>query len=79
MATIKARKRPMAIAKLVRWYIDSFQSISKWRRSKQTYLKFLERHPIAEADARKLTTPKLVVHIQSRRADGAGPQRQQMI
>jgi hypothetical protein len=28
------------LAELIRWYSDTFEMISKWRRSKQTYLKF---------------------------------------
>jgi hypothetical protein len=36
------------LAELIRWYIDTFETISKWRRSKQTDLEFLERHlPVA--------------------------------
>jgi len=58
---------------LIRWYIDTFRSIANWGRTKQTTLEFLERHPFGEEDARELTTPKLVQHIQRRRADGAGP------
>ena len=32
------------LAELIRWYIDTFETISKWQRSKQTHLEFLERH-----------------------------------
>jgi integrase len=61
------------LAALIRWYIETFESLSKWQRSKQTHLKFLERHAIGATDARKMTTQGLIQHIQSRRADGAGP------
>jgi integrase len=58
---------------LIRWYIDTFRAIGKWRRSKQTSLEFLERHPIRERDARKLTSQALIEHVQTRRANGTGP------
>ena len=61
------------LGKLIRCYIDTFESLSKWQRSKQTHLEFLERHAIGATDARKMTTQGLIQHIQSRRADGAGP------
>lgn len=59
------------LAKLIRWYIDSFEHISKWQRSKQAQLLFLEKHPIGEADAMFLEAATLVDHIRSRRAKGA--------
>ena len=37
----------LTLAGLIRWYIDTFESISKWQRSKQTHLEFLERHPFS--------------------------------
>jgi hypothetical protein len=58
---------------VIRWYIDTFKAIANWGRTKQTTLEFLERHSIGEEDARHLTTPKLVQHIQARRAERAGP------
>jgi len=61
------------LGKLIRWYIDRFETISDWKRSKQTHLEFLERHPIANRDTRTLTTGILIEHIQGPRADGAGP------
>jgi integrase len=61
------------LGKLIRWYIKTFHTLSKWQRSKQSHLEFLERHPIAQQDVRKLTTAILVQHIQDRRAGGAGP------
>ncbi|MGH8208359.1 MAG: hypothetical protein ACREU6_01975 [Steroidobacteraceae bacterium] len=47
------------IAELIRWYIDTFETISKWQRSKQTHLKFLERHALGNCDARTLTSAAL--------------------
>jgi integrase len=61
------------LAELIRWYIDTFETISKWRRSKQTHLEFLERHSIGKANALTLTAAVLIDHVRSRRADGAGP------
>ncbi len=61
------------LAELIRWYIDTFESISRWQRSKHTHLEFLERHPIGKTVAHTLTTADLIRHVQSRRAQGAGP------
>ncbi len=30
------------LAELIRWYIDTFETISKWQRSKQAHLELLE-------------------------------------
>jgi integrase len=61
------------LSELIRWYVDTFETISKWQRSKQTHLEFLEQHAIGEANALTLTTAALIDHVRSRRADGAGP------
>lgn len=61
------------LAELIRWYIDSFETVSKWQRSKQTHMEFLERHAIGKANALQLTAAALVDHIRARRAAGAGP------
>jgi integrase len=63
----------ITVAALIRWYIDTFESISKWQRSKQTHLEFLERHPFSATVALRLNVSQLVNHIKARRADGAGP------
>jgi integrase len=68
----KSFGRPHA-RNLIRWYIDSFQPISKWQRSKQSQLLFLEKHPIGDVDAVFLESGTLVDHVRSRRAKGAGP------
>ena len=65
--------KPVTLAELVRWYIDSFATISKWQRSKQSHLEFLERHSIGKLNALTLTPAVLIDHVRSRRADGAGP------
>ena len=61
------------LAELIRWYIDTFVTISRWQRSKQTHLEFLERHPLGKTIAHKLTSADLIRHVQSRRAEGTGP------
>jgi integrase len=61
------------IAELIRWYIDNFQDISKWQRSKQAHLAFLERHALGKSNALTLSSAELIEHVRSRRAQGAGP------
>jgi integrase len=61
------------LAELIRWYIDTFESISRWQRSKQTHLEFLERHALGKSNAITLTSADLIRHVQSRREAGAGP------
>src|SRR5687768_8857006 len=61
------------LAELIRWYIDTFETISRWQRSKQTHLEFLERHALGKTMAHTLTSADLIRHVQSRRAAGAGP------
>jgi hypothetical protein len=34
------------LAALIRWYIDTFETISPWQRSKEDALQFLEKHPL---------------------------------
>lgn len=50
-ALVRAQQPSTRLSKLIRWYIDSFQHISKWQRSKQSQLLFLEKHPIGDVDA----------------------------
>lgn len=61
------------LAELIRWYIDTFETISRWQRSKQTHLEFLERHALGKTIAHTLTSADLIRHVQSRRTGGAGP------
>jgi len=53
------------LAELIRWYIDTFETISKWQRSK--------RHALGKTNALTLTSAALIDHVRSRRAKGAGP------
>lgn len=66
-----ARQPGTTLRELIRWYIDTFESISKWQRNKQAHLILLERHPFTKTDALKLSVADLVSHIRARRADGA--------
>jgi integrase len=61
------------LAELIRWYVETFETISRWQRSKQTHLEFLERHSLGQTEAHTLTCADLIRHVQSRRAEGAGP------
>src|ERR1700719_1740057 len=38
------------LAELIRWYIDTFETVSKWQRSKQAHLEFLERRALGQWD-----------------------------
>lgn len=63
----------LTLGELIRWYVETFETISKWQRSKQSHLQFLARHAIGKADVFKLTGAALIKHVRTRRADGAGP------
>lgn len=69
------RQQPAAVtlAELIRWYIETFETISKWQRSKQAHLELLERHTLGQCNALTLTSAALIDHVRSRRAKGAGP------
>jgi integrase len=69
----RQEREPVTLAELIRWYIATFETISRWQRSKQTHLEFLERHSIGKANALTLTSAILIEHVRRRRADGAGP------
>jgi integrase len=67
------RHTPVPLAELIRWYIDTFEPISKWQRGKQSHLEFLERHALGRTNALDLTAAALINHVRARRADGDGP------
>src|SRR5580692_8686786 len=69
----RRQHEPVTLAALIRWYIETFETISKWQRSKQSHLEFLERHAIGRVNALELTAAALIGHVRGRRADGAGP------
>lgn len=70
---IRVRQGTSTLAELIRWYIETFETISKWQRSKQAHLELLERHTLGKRDALTLTSAALIDHVRSRRAKGAGP------
>lgn len=72
-ALARAQQPSTKLSKLIRWHIDSFEKISKWQRSKQAQLLFLEKHPIGDTDAVFLNSAALVDHVRSQRAKDAGP------
>ena len=72
-AIIRVKHGRPSLASLIRWYIDEFEPVANWQRSKQSHLEFLEHHPIGQSDALELTSAMLIDHVRSRRADGAGP------
>lgn len=70
---IRARYGEKSLSHLIRWYIDAFGTVSKWQRTKQAQLQFLENHRIGKCNALAMTAATLIDHVRSRRADGAGP------
>ena len=44
-ALTRIRQGALRLAELIRWYIDTFGTISKWQRSKQTHLELEEQPP----------------------------------
>lgn len=73
VALTKAQQGERSLSSLIRWYIDNFSSVSKWQRTKQAQLEFLEKHPTAKANIFNITSGTLIDHVRSRRATGAGP------
>lgn len=69
----RASHPPVTLASLIHWYIETFEEVSKWQRSKQAHLRFLENHTIGQANVIELTTADLLEHVQARRDEGAGP------
>jgi hypothetical protein len=47
-ALTRVQQGAPTLAELIRWYIETFERISKWQRSKQTHLQFLERHALGK-------------------------------
>ena len=69
----EARRTPVPLGKLIRWYRETFQRVSNWKRTKTQHLLFLENHPFAAINAREMTTQSLIAHVRDRRTGGAGP------
>jgi integrase len=72
-ALTRQRHGAPTLAELIHWYIETFETISRWQRSKQTHLEFLGRHSLGKLEALTLTSADLIRHVQLRRAEGAGP------
>ena len=72
-ALTRKQHATVTLADLIRWYIETFETISKWQRSKQAHLKFLARHAIGKSNVIDLTPATLIDHVRTRRADGTGP------
>jgi hypothetical protein len=72
-ALTKAQQGERSLSSLIRWYIDSFSSISRWQRTKQAQLEFLEKHSTGKGNVFSMTPGTLIDHVRSRRAAGAGP------
>ena len=72
-ALSKEPQGTVTLGELIRWYIASFATVSKWQRNKQSHLLFLARHAIGKSNVFELTAPALIKHVRTRRADGAGP------
>jgi integrase len=72
-ALTRVQQGAPTLAELIRWYIDNFERVSKWQRSKQAHLEFLERHPLGKLNALTLKVAELLDHVRSRRAKGVGP------
>jgi integrase len=72
-ALVQVKHGATTVAELIRWYIEAFLPISKWQRSKQAHLKFLERCSLGKLDACDLSAALLIDHVRSRRAKGTGP------
>jgi len=45
-ALMRAQEGEPSLAALMGWYMENFQHISKWQRTKQAQLQFLEKHSI---------------------------------
>jgi len=68
-----AKAQGLTLTKLIRWYIDAYESVSPWQRSKQCALEFLEEHPIGQRDPFTLTPDVLITHVRQRRLGGVSP------
>jgi hypothetical protein len=65
-ATLRREQQPaIPLAELIRWYIDTFETISKWQRSKQSHLEFLERREIGKSNVFDLTAATLISHVRT--------------
>lgn len=61
------------VGALVQRYIDEYEDLTGWERSKGEHLRFLTRQDIAEMPAAAVTSSDLVEHVRRRRLAGTGP------
>jgi hypothetical protein len=71
-ALVRVQPGAPTVAEVIRWYIDNFETVSKWQRSKQAHLEFLQRNALGKLNALTLKVAELLDHVRSRR-DSAGP------
>ena len=71
LKALPQEKDKPTVSALIEWYIESFESVSKWQRSKQAHLKFLANHALGRIEATTLTAARLIQHIRERRNAGA--------
>lgn len=64
-ALTRQRHGTPTLAELIRWYINTFETVSRWQRSKQTHLEFLERHSLGKIEVLTLTSADLIRHVRS--------------
>lgn len=69
----KAKAGDTTIGALLKWYVEEFEKVSKWQRSKGADLKRLQGQSIAEASAVDLEAQTVVDFVRKRRQGGAGP------
>jgi hypothetical protein len=50
-ALTRVQQGTPTLAELIRCYIETFETISKWQRSKQAHLEFLERQALGKSNA----------------------------
>jgi integrase len=68
-----AARKGVPLADLIDWYVERFEKLSGWGRSKAADLKRLKDYPIAKRDIYSITARHLIDHVQWRRENGAGP------
>lgn len=61
------------VGDLIRRYVEEFEPVMRWRRSKTADLKRLLTHDIADRAAASLTAQHLIAHVQARVASGVAP------
>ncbi|EDY85696.1 site-specific recombinase, phage integrase family [gamma proteobacterium HTCC5015] len=65
-------ERP-SVGNVLTYYLEDYQDLMAFGRSKLADLKKLINHDISDKDATTLTTAEVLQHVRDRRASGAGP------